>query len=415
MRIAEALDLENACIGRRYRRGADEKCKKQCDTHRPHVTPYDTIPPYMVRILCLNGGSSSLKYAAYRAESADAEPSCVAQGQAEAGADSADALECVLREISGALETDVDVVGHRIVFGGDRNVQPAVADQRVLDELEQFVEIEPLHMRAELDLVYAAQKRLPGVPNVLCFDTAFHRRSPAIAKRLPLPREIDPLIQRYGFHGLSYEYIASELGERSGRTIVAHLGSGASLCAMRDRRPVDTTMGFSTLGGMMMGTRPGDLDPGIVLRLLSSGYDLEKLTDLLYERCGLRGVSGISGDMRTLAAAARGGESAAREAVELFVYQLIKAMGSLVAVLGGLDTLIFTGGIGEHDPAVRASAAGAFSHLGVQIDESANARNDRVISGPPSDVRVLVIPTNENLMIARHSSTALLEKFPQAT
>ncbi len=369
----------------------------------------------MVRILCLNGGSSSLKYAAYRSESADAEPSRVAQGQAQAGADSADALEYVLRQISGSLGTDVDVVGHRIVFGGDRNVQPAVADRRVLDELEQFVEIEPLHMRAELDLVYAVQKRLPGVPNVLCFDTAFHRRSPAIAKRLPLPRQIDPLIQRYGFHGLSYEYIASTLDERCGRTIVAHLGSGASLCAMRDRRPVDTTMGFSTLGGLMMGTRPGDLDPGVALRLLSTGYDLEKLTDLLYERCGLRGVSGTTADMRTLAAAARSGDAAAREAIELFVYQLIKAMGSLVAVLDGLDTLVFTGGIGEHDPAIRAAAGGAFSHLGIQIDESANARNAPVISRPASEVVVLVTPTDENLMIARHSSTALLEKFPQAT
>jgi acetate kinase len=223
----------------------------------------------------------------------------------------------------------------------------------------------------------------PSVPNVLCFDTAFHRRSPEIAHRLPLPSAIDPALQRYGFHGLSYEYVASQLRADAGRTVIAHLGSGASLCALRDREPVDTTMGFTALGGLMMGTRPGDLDPGVILRLLGSdAFDLASLTDLLYHRCGLLGVSGSSADMRTLLAREQN-DTAARDAIELFIYQLRKQLGAMIAVLGGLDTLVFTAGIGENQPSIRQRIVDGCTYLGA--------------------FRTLVIPTDENLMIARHT------------
>ena len=247
------------------------------------------------------------------------------------------------------------------------------------------------------------RNRFPDIPHVLCFDTAFHRQSAAIAKRLPLPPDLDPLLQRYGFHGLSYEYIASELGNGAGATVVAHLGSGASLCALEDGKPVDTTMGFSALGGLMMGTRPGDLDPGIILRLIeSNAYDAERLSDLLYCKSGLLGVSGTTADMQGLISMADS-DARAADAIELFVYQLCKQLGSMVAVLGGFRTLVFTAGIGEHAPLIRAAACQRLDYLGVRVDDVANQRNERVISCPQSRVAVLVVPTDENLMIARHT------------
>jgi acetate kinase len=288
-------------------------------------------------------------------------------------------------------------------------VEPLRADKVVLDDLESLVAIEPLHLRPELDLVYAAQRWLPGAVQVLCFDTAFHRRAPAIARRLPLPPDLDPLLERYGFHGLSYEYITTQIGSDSGRTVVAHLGSGASLCALRDRAPVDTTMGFSALGGLMMGTRPGDLDPGVVLQLLrNDGYDAERLGDLFYRRCGLLGVSGETADMKTLMERAPS-DARAREAIELFVYQLRKHLGAMITTLDGLDTLVFTAGIGERAPEIRAAAADGLGFLGLRLDEERNRRNERVISQDDSRVIALVIPTDENLMIARHT-LALIER-----
>ncbi|MBV8068057.1 MAG: acetate/propionate family kinase [Candidatus Eremiobacteraeota bacterium] len=359
-----------------------------------------------MRILCLNGGSSSLKFAAYRC-SESKKPVRIASGEAAAGAGGDAALAAVLSQIQ-MDESKLAAVGHRLVFGGSRYVVPTRANDEVLHELEALVAVEPLHLRAELDLVYAAGRRFPGVPQILCFDTAFHRRSPAIARRLPLPRDLDPLVERYGFHGLSYEYIASELDADSGRTVVAHLGSGASLCALCDRAPIDTTMGFSALGGLMMGTRPGDLDPGIVLRLLDAdGYDAERLADLFYNRSGLLGVSGSTADMRTLVAQAPR-DALARAALDLFVYQLVKHLGAMVAVLGGLDTLVFTAGIGERAPAVRAAACDPFAYLGLRLDGAANDRNERIISDGGSSVTVLVIPTDENMMIARHTMRMLV-------
>lgn len=331
-------------------------------------------------ILALNGGSSSLKYAVYCAGETIEELRAQAL---PAGGNAAETLAGVLAEV----RSPVDAIGHRIVFGGATFETPVLADDGIMRDLEQLVDIEPLHLRAELDLVYAAMHALPKAPNVLCFDTAFHRRAPAIAHRLPLPAALDPLLQRYGFHGLSYEYVASKLPPSAGRTIIAHLGSGASLCALRDGQPIDTTMGFTALGGLMMGTRPGDLDPGVLLRLLrDDGYSVEALSELLYARSGLLGVSGTSADVRTLIAQVSTNRSA-RDAIELFIYQLVKHAGAMVAVLGGLDTLVFTGGIGEHQPMIRERVAGALGYL------------------RPFEVHV--IPTDENLMIARHVLSVL--------
>lgn len=363
-------------------------------------------------MLCLDGGSSSLKYAAYRATGD--EPRRVVSGT-EVASGNADAdLDRVLAQTSAHHAGAIDIVGHRIVFGGRRYAAPVVAGDEPLRYLETLVPIEPLHLRSELDLIYAAMRRFPKVPQVLCFDTAFHRQSPDVARRLPLPAEIDPLLERYGFHGLSYEYVAGELGPAAGATVIAHLGSGASLCALRDGKPLDTTMGFSALGGLMMGTRPGDLDPGVVLQLLQcDGYDSSRLTELLYRRSGLFGVSGTSSDMRMLLGAAES-DSAAANAVELFVYQLTKHLGAMIAVLGGLQTLVFTAGIGENAAPIRAAACKPFHYLGLRLDPDANTRNARVISAAGSTVEVLVIATDENLMIARHALRLLSQASVKA-
>ncbi|MBV8197095.1 MAG: acetate/propionate family kinase, partial [Candidatus Eremiobacteraeota bacterium] len=359
----------------------------------------------MPTIVCLNGGSSSLKYAIYRVEAGSEAPLAIATGVLPASGDADAVVEAVFAKVLKGAEPAA--VGHRIVFGGPGHSDPVRANDPVLRGLEEFVDVEPLHLRAELDLVYAVGRHYPSLLQVLCFDTAFHRRSPAIAHRLPLPGDLDPIVARYGFHGLSYEYVSSQLRDRSGLTVIGHLGSGASLCALRDREPIDTTMGFSALGGLMMGTRPGDLDPGIALWLLRhDGYDLERLSDLLYHRSGLLGVSGITADMKTLMKSATSDRRAC-EAVELFIYQLRKNLGAMIAVLGGLDTLVFTGGIGEQAAPIRAKACAGFEFLGIRLDEAANQRNERVISQAGSPVVVEVIPTDENLAIARHV-TALM-------
>ncbi len=356
-----------------------------------------------MNVLSLNGGSSSLKFAAYSAQAL--EPVLLVTGMAPAGGNAGAALDRVLAEI--VAQGPPAAVGHRIVFGGRHYTEPTLADPGVLSELEKLGAIEPLHLRAELDLVHAVERRFPGMPQVLCFDTAFHRQAPLISRRLPLPDELDPLLERYGFHGLSYEYVSSQLGADSGRTIIAHLGSGASLCALEGQKPLDTTMGFSVLGGLMMATRPGDLDPGIVLQLLQAdGYNADKLAELFYRRSGLRGVSGWTGGIRELLAAAEEDERA-RNAVELFIYQLVKHLGSMAATLRGLDTLVFTGGIGEHAPSVRAAVCESLRFLGVRLDPHANASNARTISSSESRVAVMVIPTDENIMIARHTLAVL--------
>jgi acetate kinase len=281
----------------------------------------------------------------------------------------------------------------------------------VLEELRALVPLAPLHQPHNLAAIEAVAKHLPGVPQVACFDTGFHRGQPAVAELVPLPPEIRRAgVQRYGFHGLSYEYIASvlpevapEIAER--RVIVAHLGSGASLCAMRQRKSVDSTLGFTALDGLCMGTRPGALDPGVVLHLFQGlGLSAKEVETLLYKKSGLLGISGISNDMRELLASR---EPDARLALDYFVYRAAKEIGALAAVLGGIDALVFTAGIGENSAEIRARIGAASAWLGIELDPEANARAGPRISTESSAVSAWVIPTNEELMIARHTGALL--------
>jgi acetate kinase len=361
--------------------------------------------------LCINAGSSSCKVALYRRE-ADAAPRRIAATSIGACSDAQTAFERIWESVGLSSSDRVAAIGHRIVFGGNRFFNPIAASDDVLHYLETLVPLEPLHLRTELDLVQAARRRFGSIPQILCFDTAFHQTIPHVAQRLPLPSG-DPLLRRYGFHGLSYEYVASRLGAEAGRALVAHLGSGASLCAMYEGKSLDTTMGFSALGGLTMSSRPGDLDPGVLLRLLDTGYDRSSLSDLLYNRCGLLGVSGITGDARRLFEMS-GEAAAAREAIDLFAYQLVKHAGALIAVLGGLDKLVFTGGMGENEPGIRSELCRQLHYAGCRIDERANAHNETVISQDKSAVEILVLPTNENAMIARHAFEEVEKIGPRA-
>jgi acetate kinase len=278
--------------------------------------------------------------------------------------------------------------------------------------LAGLVSFDPLHLTDALTAIREFEKALPDVPQVVCFDTAFHRRMPMVAQRLPLPRELwAEGVRRYGFHGLSYESIVRQLGDAGtrGRMIVAHLGNGASVAAMRDGSPVDTTMGFSPLGGVMMGTRPGDLDPGVLLYLLREGrYTLRELEDVLTRQSGLLGVSGNSADMQLLLQR-RASDSAAAEAVELFVYFARKHIGALAATLGGLDTLVFTGGIGMNAAPVRWEIAEGLAFLGLKLDPACNVAGAPIVSADGSRVVVRVMETNENLMVARHTWATLFQ------
>ncbi len=310
------------------------------------------------------------------------------------------------------LRVQIDAVGHRLVYGGLAHEAPARVTPELLTELTALTPFDPLHMPAALAAIREIETSLPRLPQVVCFDTAFHRRMPAVAQRLPLPRQLwTEGVRRYGFHGLSYESVVRGLGAEAtrGRMLVAHLGNGASLAAIRDGRSVDTTMGFTALGGLMMGTRPGDLDPGILLYLLRErGYTLRDLNDLVTDRSGLLGVSHISADMRTLLAR-RADNEAAAQAIELFVYQAKKYIGALATVLGGLDTLVFTGGIGERAAPVRWEIAQGLAHLGVKLDPARNAAGAAIISADGAGVVVRVIVAQENLMVARHTYATLFE------
>jgi acetate kinase len=305
----------------------------------------------------------------------------------------------------------ISAVGHRVVHGGVRYAAPLRVDEALLGELETLIPLAPLHQPHNLNAVRALMAVAPGVPQVACFDTAFHRSQPAVAQAYALPRTLTAKgIRRYGFHGLSYEYIArvlpEQLGERAdGRVVVAHLGNGVSMCAMRARRSVATTMGFTALEGLVMGTRCGSLDPGVLLYLMESEHmDAAQLTDLLYRRSGLLGVSGISQDMRTLLAS---DAPEAQEAVALFCYRIVRELGSLAAALGGLDALVFTGGIGEHAAAIRSRVCGDAGWLGLRLDTRRNASHATRIGADNSDVDVLVLPTNEEWIIADHTARLL--------
>ena len=302
-------------------------------------------------------------------------------------------------------------VGHRVVHGGAKFSGPTVVTPSVLDDLRKLVPLAPLHQPYNLAAIEAVAARLPGVPQVACFDTSFHRGQAGVAEVIPLPRDlVRSGIQRYGFHGLSYEYIASALPQvapeiAGGRVIVAHLGSGASLCALRNGRSVDHSLGFTALDGLCMGTRPGSVDPGVILYLFQElGLSAKEVETILYKKSGLLGISGISNDMRDLIDSR---EPAAQLAVDYFVYRATKEIGALAAVLGGIDGLVFTAGIGENSAAVRARICEACAWLGVDLDQEANARKTLRISRSGSRVSAWVIPTNEELMIARHTAMLL--------
>jgi acetate kinase len=367
----------------------------------------------MGAILAVNAGSSSLKLALFDADSLDE----LARESFDFGGDDDDAVRsAAVRGIGAWAQRSgagrkLRAAGHRVVHGGARYAEPVVVDEAVYGNLELLVALAPLHQHHSLAPIRTLSESHPSLVQVACFDTAFHRGRPSAVERYGLPDSMyRDGIRRYGFHGLSYEYVLSELQRldpalADGRIVIAHLGSGASLCAIRGGRSVDTTMGFTALDGLVMATRPGALDPGVVLHLLRDGSrDVADVEELLYRESGLRGVSGIGGDLRELEAS---DAPAAREAIETFVVGIVRAMGSMLAMLGGIDGLVFTGGIGEHSAQVRRQVAEHFQWLGVQLDEAANAANAASISAPESRVDVRVIATDEERRIALHVSETL--------
>jgi acetate kinase len=302
-------------------------------------------------------------------------------------------------------------VGHRVVHGGLAYTAPVRVEAKTLAALERLVPLAPLHQPHNLLPIDKLLKRTPDLPQVACFDTSFHRANPDVAQRFALPAELhDAGVQRYGFHGLSYEYIATELPRVDARaaaakTIVLHLGNGSSMCAMDAGQGVATTMGFTTTDGLAMGTRCGALDPGVILYLMDERrMDVRAIERLLYNESGLLGLSGISSDMRTLLASTA---PSARLAIDVYVYRIRRELGSLAAALGGLDAVVFTGGIGENASPIRARVCQDAAWLGVQLDAAANAKGGARISAPGSRVSAWVVPTNEELMIARHTQRVL--------
>ncbi len=302
-------------------------------------------------------------------------------------------------------------VGHRVVHGGQRYDRPVLIDDKVLDELATFVPLAPLHQPHNLSPIRLVRESLPGVPQVACFDTAFHRGHRREVDLYAIPRAMtEDGIQRYGFHGLSYEYIARTLPAvapdiAAGKVVVCHLGSGASMCAIDNGRSVDSTMGFTALDGLPMGTRCGSIDPGVLLHMMRAyDMDADAIERTLYKDCGLKGISALSNDMRDLQAS---DDPNAAEALDVFVFQIGKQLGALSAVLGGLDALVFTAGIGERSPMIRRRVSEGAQWLGVVLDDAANQAGQTVISTSTSEVTVLVIPTDEEKMIAMHTAAVL--------
>jgi acetate kinase len=386
-------------------------------------------------ILVLNAGSSSVKFAVYgrdakswrdevrgQVEGIGTAPKFSAKDAAgeklvdeKLGAEVRDAraaLGCLaewLRKQFPAAK--LAGVGHRVVHGGSRHAAPALVTDEVLANLRALIPLAPLHQPHNLAAIDVLRERQPDVPQVACFDTSFHRGQSALAELVPLPKRIrDQGVQRYGFHGLSYEYIASTLPQAApdvadGRVIVAHLGSGASLCALKKRKSVECSFGFTALDGLCMGTRPGALDPGVVLHLFQTlEMSAKEVESMLYKESGLLGISGVSNDMRELEASK---EPAARLAIDYFVYEAAKQIGALAAVLGGVDALVFTAGIGERSAKIRKQICAASAWLGLDLDDGANAKHGPRISTAKSRVSAWVVPTNEELMIARHTASVL--------
>jgi len=386
-------------------------------------------------LLVINAGSSSIKFTVYQMNAPSTQPLEDCAGQIDgigsrprflvrkagggvllddpfSGQEVNDHAAAIARVLGWLVDYlgngELLAAGHRIVHGGPHYSAPVLIDENVLKDLTGLIPLAPLHQPHNLATIRALLAIRPSMPQVACFDTAFHHTQPEVAQRIAIPRRFaDEGIRRYGFHGLSYEFIADKLpslepGLARARVIVAHLGGGASLCALENGRSMATSMGFSPLDGLVMGTRCGSIDPGVLLYLLARhNLDAEKLQSLLYFQSGLLGISGISSDMRVLLDS---DEPHAKQAIELFVYRIGREIGSLAAALGGVDALVFTGGIGEHAVPVRARVCQQAAWLGLELNEKANHASATRISTPGSKLSAWVLPTDENLMIARHTS-----------
>ncbi|MCD2185057.1 acetate/propionate family kinase [Rhizobium sp. GN54] len=389
----------------------------------------------MDAILVVNAGSSSLKFQIFGI--ADGRLSRKVRGQMDGigtrprlfastaegevlvdrsfPADAVKDLPAAIAETRAWLQSlggfSLSAIGHRVVHGGPDYAKPILIDHDVLDRLATFQELAPLHQPNNLAPIRLAMEIAPGVPQVACFDTAFHRGHAPHTDCYALPWEYyEHGVRRYGFHGLSYEYIAERLAEvapgvAGGRVIVAHLGSGASMCAMKGGRSIETTMGFTALDGLPMGTRPGQMDPGVVLYLIDhKGMSVAAVTDLLYRSSGLKGLSGVSADMRDLLESE---EPHAAFAIDHFIHRCGLSAGLLAAALGGLDAFVFTAGVGENSAPIRARIAERLAWLGADLDPAANAAGAALVSTPSSKVALYVLPTDEELMIARHTLTLI--------
>jgi acetate kinase len=385
------------------------------------------------RILTLNAGSSSLKFATFAAASGTPAPDLRGQlagigqgetklsvvdghgnradwGKAQQLANHADAMQLLIDRLQIARNPgDWIGAGHRIVHGGTRFSEPVIVTREILKQLVALIPLAPLHQPHNVAPIEALRSAMPYLPQVACFDTAFHASQPEIAVRFPLPEKYwQAGIRRYGFHGLSYEAILHALPRIAGsvpeRLVVAHLGNGASMAAIRDGTCVATTMGFSTLDGLVMGTRPGAIDPGVLLHLLRDGMTREELERLLYHESGVKGVSGLTADMKTLLEST---DPKAKLAIDLYCYRIARELGSLAAALGGLDALVFTGGVGENAAAIRARVCTDAAWLGLQLDENANRSVAARISTAASPVAAWIVPTDEELTIARHTQRLL--------
>lgn len=376
-------------------------------------------------VLSLNSGSSSLKLGMYSFQNGklaklvwgEAEEVGSANGRAwmhgavEISSENARhaespaaAAQYLIENLQNGSMPRLQAVGHRIVHGGPRLREHQRVTPEVLGQLQAAVAFAPLHLPPALEVLNQAMEMFAGVPHIACFDTAFHRTIPELAARLPFGREFyEEGLRRYGFHGLSCESIVRALGDKlSPRTVIAHLGNGSSITAVENGLSVETTMGLTPTGGVVMGTRAGDLDPGVLLSLLRSGYDTEELDSLVNRRSGLFGISAISSDMRQLLEASNKNPDA-RLAIEMFCYSVRKSIGAMAAVLGGIDTLVFTGGIGEHSPVVRHQICSKLKHLGITLDDSANHGNEVKIGSGTCEV--WVVATDEDLEIAMHALT----------
>jgi acetate kinase len=351
-------------------------------------------------ILTLNGGSSSLKYALFHGEDVVTHGSVDGIGAGGRLPDHAAAVREVLDRVPPPA-----AVGHRLVHGGPDHLAPVRVDADLLASLTRAIPFAPLHLPSELRAIEAVRDRFGDLPQVACFDTSFHRTLPEVAKRFAIPAALaEGGIHRYGFHGLSYEYVVETLGAATlKRAVVAHLGNGASMCAVRDGRSVDTTMGFTPTAGLVMGSRCGDLDPGLLVYLVAQrGYDADRLDHLINHESGLLGLSGTTSDMQKLLAL-RPTDPRAALAIDVFCYQARKWVGALAAALGGVDTVVFTGGIGGRSAVVRRAICEGLAYLGVALDDTRNDANEPVVSRNGATCTVRVIPTDEERMIARHT------------